>query len=202
MLTLLAALEPTARKEYLVGSFCLLIASSVLIIPFERMQMRHPMQRRGRDNDLNVALSRLKKERFCEAAFWNSKDPGEWRLSRIMQFPNDSSRWIDENGTHPMAPGAKNSILNRNAYEVLRVIRNALAHGNVIYLNSDGLELRNSELQYLGFLSRYEETPEQQTISSTYRLLVATDECFLQFIKAWARWVASFRLDAALSEAA
>jgi hypothetical protein len=201
-LTLLKALEPMARRERLLGSFCLLVASSVLVIPFERMQVRHPMHRKGTDNDLDGALRRLKRQPFHEAAFWNGEDPGEWRLSRIMRFPNDTGRWVDEKGIHPMAADAENLIRSRTAGEVLRWLRNALAHGNVVYLNENGREQRSSELQYLGFMSRYEETDHDRKSSDTYRLLVTTDERFLRFIKAWAQWVASFRLDARLSEAA
>lgn len=101
-----------------------------------------------------------------------------------------------------MAQHAVNSMAGRKAGAVLKVIRNALAHGNVVYLNDVGLEQRNTEVQYLGFLARYEETADQRAAAETYRLVVTTDENFLHFCRAWATWVASFRLDTSLSEAA
>jgi hypothetical protein len=202
-LTLLRMLEPMARKEHLVGSFSLLVASAVFVIPYERMQSRHPMHHKGRDGDLDRALRCLdKRENFCAARFWNGEDPGEWRFSRIMQHQNDTLRWLDEKGVHPMATGAANSIVRRKAGEVLRVVRNALAHGNVVYLNINGFEERNTKVQYLGFLSRYEESEEQKRAAETYRLVATTENCFLRFVKAWATWIASFPRDTQLSEAA
>ena len=53
-----------------------------------------------------------------------------------------------------MSAAAKNSLPDRKADEVLRVVRNALAHGNIVYLNENGFEQRNTKLQFLGFLSR------------------------------------------------
>ena len=79
---------------------------------------------------------------------------------------------------------------------------NALAHGNIVYLNESGFEQRDTKLQFLGFLSRYEETPEQKAQSETYRLVTTTEDEFLRFVKLWAKWVSQFRDDDRLSEAA
>ena len=43
---------------------------------------------------------------------------------------------------------AENSIERRKAGGVLRIIRNALAHGNVVYLNAEGYEQPNTEVRY------------------------------------------------------
>jgi hypothetical protein len=51
-LRLLEELEPSARKPELVGSFSILVASSAILIPYERMQSRHQMHRKERDSDL------------------------------------------------------------------------------------------------------------------------------------------------------
>lgn len=202
-IALLEMFEPMARAERLMGSFSLLVASAVFVIPYERMQETHPLNRRGRVADLDNALRRLdKRELFLEAKFWDRADPGEWRFSRIMANQNDTMCWVDEDGIHPMAPQATNSMGSRKAGLVLRVVRNALAHGNVVYLNAAGFEQRHTEVQYLGFLARYEECKEQRKVSETYRLVVTTDENFFRFVKAWATWIASFRLDTSLSEAA
>lgn len=76
-LDLLEMLEPKARERQLVGSFSLLVAASAFVIPYERMQSRHPMHLRGHDGDLDSALRRLdSKERFLEASFWNGAEPG------------------------------------------------------------------------------------------------------------------------------
>src|SRR5437868_1801593 len=172
-LSLLGELEPSARKHGLVASFSILVASSAILIPYERMRSHHPMHRKGQDGDLSRALRSLdKKELFYNAHFWKESSPGDWRFSRILTEPKDVGGWRDEDKRHPMAVDAKNTIAFRNAGQVVRVIRNSLAHGNIVYLNAQGLEVEGTKVAFLAFLSRYEETEESRKLAETYRLLV------------------------------
>jgi hypothetical protein len=201
-LRLLEMLEPQARKEELIGSFSLLVASAAFLIPYERMKSAHPMRKEG-DDDLTKALRSLdRKHKFLSAPFWPSADHGAWRFSRIMKNANDTRNWRDQKGFHPMAEKAENSIAERMAGEVLRVIRNALAHGNVVYLNADGHEEEDTKVEYLGFLSRYEESGDEKKIAETYRLVATTEDAFLEFVKAWAMWISKFDRNFNLVEAA
>jgi hypothetical protein len=95
-----------------------------------------------------------------------------------------------------------NSIDRRKAGEVLRVIRNALAHGNIVYLNKDGHEAPRTPVHFLAFLSRYEEEAEERAKAESYRLVAVTDESFLGFLRLWATWLATFPADVSLTEAA
>jgi hypothetical protein len=203
-LKLLDRVECWARKERLVGSLALLVASAAFVIPYERIKAAHPMHK-DEDDGLNEALRKLdKKEKFVNAPFWAGEAPGSWRYSRIMNNANDTSHWLDEDGKHPVGKDASNLIGKKTAGTVLRVIRNALAHGNVVYLSSDGLEEPGKDLKYLAFLSRYEETDEDKKRSETYRLVVASQHDFLAFVRAWANWIRSFdeSRDTTLFEAA
>lgn len=200
---LIEALEPTARQSGLVGSFSLLVAAAVFVIPYERMgSQKHPLHRAARDVDLFHALKSLRKKLFITAPFWNGESPDAWRFSRIVTNANNTEGWRDEEGHHPMTAQAKNSVQYRKADDVLRVIRNALAHGNIVYLNERGFEERDTKLQFLGFLSRYEETQERKAKAETYRLVTTTEDEFLRFVKLWAKWVSQFKGDNLLSEAA
>jgi hypothetical protein len=200
-LDLIEELEPTARRRELVGSFSLLVAATVFVIPYERMRSAHPLHKRTQNLDLFNGLKSLLKKPFIAAPFWNGSSPKAWRFSRIMNDPNDTARWKNEEGHHPMKASAKNSLPDRKADDVLRVIRNALAHGNVVYLNEHGFEEHNTKLQFLGFLSRYEETEEAKAKSKTYRLVTTTEDEFLRFVKLWAKWVSQFRDDNRLEAA-
>jgi len=71
-----------------------------------------------------------------------------------------------------------------------------------VYLNECGFEERNTKLQFLGFLSRYEEMEEQKAKAETYRLVTTTEDEFLRFVKLWAKWISKFQGDDRLSEAA
>ena len=202
-LRLLNQLEPSARQHELVGSLSILIASSAILIPYERMRSRHPMHHKGRDTDLSKALKSLeKREFFCKAQFWNDSSPGDWRFSRIMTDPYDTYGWRDEAGKHPLALDAKNTIDERKAGDVLRVVRNAIAHGNIVYLNDNGIEQAGTKVEFLAFLSRYEENEDSRTFPETYRVVVTTEENFLRFVKQWTTWIATFRDDVGMFRAA
>lgn len=194
-LRLLEATEPFARQEKLVGSFALLVASALFTIPYERLNVKHPLSASTSSTELYDALRIVQRKKFLEADFWNGMRPGDWRFSRIMTTPEVTSDWKDEKGMHPMHNDADNTIGRRDADAVLRVIRNALAHGNVVYLDKDGLETVGATVQYLAFLSRYEETPEQRAKSETYRIVATSEEVFLTFVKCWATWLDSFPPD-------
>jgi hypothetical protein len=99
-----------------------------------------------------------------------------------------------------MAKDSDNTIAQQRVKDVLRVIRNAFAHGNVVYLDENGSETRGAQVQYLAFLSRYEENQKQRKRAETYRLVVTTEEGFLHFVKAWAAWLAQFPADRLLGD--
>ncbi|TAW39041.1 hypothetical protein ELI17_37355 [Rhizobium ruizarguesonis] len=201
-LELIEMLETSAREKSLLGSFGLLAASAVLTIPFERMRTGHFLHDNERDADLVKHLKALEKAAFLKAPFWRkAPEDGEWRQSRIMGNVDKAHRWLDQDGRDPRSEEA-NTIQTRKASQVLRVLRNALAHGNIIYLDRDGEEIAGNQMVYMAFLSRYEETAEQCEQAETYRLVIATEDAFLHFVKSWAGWIADLDLDRRVDSAA
>lgn len=199
-LELLEAAEPIARARNLLTSFSLLAAASVLLIPYERLGRHHPnTQERG--SSLFSALRGLEKVDWLQAPFWRGRGNGRWHFSRIMGDPNDVAGWSDHKGRRSVAPDS-NLIDRKKAGEVLRVLRNALAHGNVVYLNGDFQEIAGTPVQYIAFLSRYEETEEQRNAAQTYRVVAARDEEFLDFLKSWASWISTFPAEQQIEDAA
>jgi hypothetical protein len=203
-LKLIAMLELRARHRELLGSFGLLAASAVLTIPYERMKSQHFLHKQDIDSDLAGALKRLQKTAFLQAPFWEKKIPGNWWQSRIFSAVQNVDGWRDKQGLHPFADGAVSKLTDqsRTADEVIRVLRNALAHGNVIYLDREFRETPGEQMVYMAFLSRYEETHEHRTTSETYRLVVTGEEEFLNFVKCWASWIGTLDDDGAVSKAA
>ncbi|UCI05684.1 hypothetical protein [Mesorhizobium sp. B1-1-8] len=185
---LINAVEGFARDHRLVGSFSLLAAAAVLTIPFERAQARHFLHRE-RDNQMTAAIDQLSKVKFTQAPFWLREGPGDWRQSHIVKNANSVEHWVARDGRHPLAKGAEDFLARKRTHEVLRTIRNALAHGNIVYLNKDGEEREGDIVHYLAFLSRYEEGAEAQAQAETYRVIVTTEDEFLRFIKLWANWI-------------
>ncbi|WP_049758144.1 hypothetical protein [Phenylobacterium zucineum] len=164
-LALLDAAEPIARKQDLLTSFALLAAASVLVIPYERLKGHHP-NKQERGSALYEELRQLERRPWQDAPFWAGAAPEAWQFSRIMGDPNDVASWKDQAGRPSMSAEA-NTINKRRAGEVLRVMRNALAHGNVVYLNKAGREAAGTPAYFIAFLSRYEEDAAQREKSET-----------------------------------
>lgn len=193
-LELIRSVEDYARDRRLIGSFSLLVAAAVLTIPFERAKTRHFLHRPV-DDPMTQLVDGLEKVKFVNAPFWGDQPPVDWRQSHIVANVNSVEHWIARDGKHPFAQDAEDFLPKKTASEVLRIIRNALAHGNIIYLNKDGEEREGDMLHYLAFLSRYEEDDIRRAQSETYRLLITTEEEFLAFVKLWAGWIGHQPID-------
>jgi hypothetical protein len=164
-----------------------MLASSIILVPLERAKNEHPIQQE-QGGGLQGSLKKLEKRKWLAADFWAGAPPGEWRFSRIMGDPNNVQHWLDEKGDSSFAENA-NTIQRRRVGEVLRVLRNALAHGNIVYLNEHGQEIQGERVQHLAFLSRYEESEGDREKAETYRVVTVRETDFLPFIRAWAQWV-------------
>lgn len=186
-LQLLDAFESIAQDRDLFGTFSVMLASSILLVPWERASNRHPLKQEH-GGGLQTALKSLEKQKWLKADFWAGKNPGEWRFSRIMGDPNNVYEWKDEGG-NPSFSTEANTIDKRSAGEVFRVLRNALAHGNIVYLDEGGWETEGARVQHIAFLSRYEESEAQRAAGETYRLVTGRETDFLPFVRAWALWV-------------
>lgn len=176
---LLAMLEPQARASDLVGSFALLVASAAFTIPFARMTEKgHPAGEP--EATLSSAIEALKKKSFLDAPFWNGLTPAFFRYAKIVNSPEHAGGWRDDAGVHPIKLGE-----NKDGNTVLRTIRHALAHGNVVYLDQNGHEMPGSQVRYLAFLCKHERDP-------AYRAVIFDEESFLAFLKCWISWLQTF----------
>lgn len=176
---LLDMLEPHARGAELVGSFALLVASAAFTIPFGRMtEADHPLGRPERG--LSRAIRQLRRRSFLETPFWGETAPAFFRYARIINDPEYAGGWRDEAGIHPI-----HSAEIKDSNTVLRTVRHALAHGNVVYLDENGHESPGSRLRYLAFLSKHED-------ERSHRVAIFGEEDFLAFLKAWIAWVQTF----------
>ena len=176
---LLEMLEPQARDADLVGSFALLVASAAFTIPFARMtEAKHPLGRP--EPGLSGAIRRLRRVPFLEAPFWNGDVPEFFRYAKIVNDPEFTEGWSDEAGNHPIS-----STETKDGNTVLRTIRHALAHGNVVFLDENGHEKPGNQLRFLAFLSRHED-------GKSHRVAIFGEEDFLTFLKAWIVWLQTF----------
>lgn len=118
-LDILKHFEPYAKKRNREVTLILMAASSAFLIPRERLVRAHPSRDSVR---FGRTLSRFNKEldaKWGESSL--SKDVSEWRYGVTKDLDNGPDAWP--------APDAKAS--EKNVSEVLAIIRNALAHGNL-----------------------------------------------------------------------
>ena len=176
---LLNLLEPLARERDLVGSLSLLVASAAFTIPFGRLtETDHPLGRP--EHELAKAIRRLRRRPFLEAPFWNGASPDFFRYARVVNDPEYAGAWRDEAGKHPLQ-----SAESKDGNTVLRTIRHALAHGNVVYLDENGHESPGHRLRYLAFLSKHDD-------GQSYRVAIFGEDDFLKFLKSWIAWLQTF----------
>lgn len=177
---LLDMLEGQARKADLVGSFALLVASASFTIPFGRItETRHPLGRS--ESALSDAIKGLKRcKSFLNAPFWNGNPPELFRYAKILNDPEHAEHWRNADGVHPI-----NSSEKKDANTVLRTIRHALAHGNVVYLDENGHEKPGNSLCFLAFLDKHDD-------GKSHRVVIFEEEGFLAFLKAWIAWLQTF----------
>lgn len=79
---LFSLMEPIACDRQLVGSFSLIVATSVFLIPYERMKMAHPLNQRAPEGQLYDAIGRIERQLFLDAEFWKNYPDVAWRFSR------------------------------------------------------------------------------------------------------------------------
>lgn len=174
---LLDMLEPQAREHDLFGSFALLVASAAFNIPFGRItEDGHPLGQP--EPPLSTAIKNLERQPFLDAPFWRGAQPAFFRYARIVNDPSHAAGWQDEGGQHPL-----HSIDAADGFRVLKTIRHALAHGNVVYLNEHGHEVPGERVRFLAFLSRN---------NRHHRVAIFDEESFLAFLKAWIAWIQEF----------
>ena len=83
------------------------------------MKARHPLNRGGA-NALYSAIRHVERQRFLDAEFWLAEEVAHpWRFGRIMNDVNRTNEWQDEQGLHPMAAEAVNTIARRTVDRVL-----------------------------------------------------------------------------------
>lgn len=174
---LLDMLEPLARQRNLLGSFALLVASAAFNIPFGRItEDNHPLG--APDPSMSAAIRALEAQPFLDAPFWQGRPPTYFRFACIANDPSYAAGWVDDIGQHPLQSGEQD-----NGYRVLKTIRHALAHGNVVYLNERGHEVPGERVKFLAFLSRN---------NRQHRVAIFDEESFLAFLKAWIAWLQEF----------
>jgi len=185
------------------------MATPIITLPIERVE-RHRgkediayLNERPLDEWVAQEVDRvLVKGRLGQAAFY---DEGQWRFASIpyrgenlaMQFPNELREALSNDA-------ALANAANLPASQWSSCLRNALAHGGVLYLDRNGYHEHGQRAEAFAFVSaRYpkyslEEYPDcaplygkRDTSKAPEQLMVLSisERGFLSFLQRWVRWL-------------
>ena len=124
------------------------------------------------EDELFAAVEGLKGDAFHRSGLLERRKAFFFRYAMILTDPEE----LKLAGLTSGASTRLNRQRTTDANVVLRTIRNALAHGNVVYLNSEGFETAGNRLVYLAFLC-------ENRGSKGYRAAIFTEESFPRISK-------------------
>ena len=200
-LSLLHAFKADVEERELLGSFGLMMAGALLVIPWERTKGDHVLE--GDDNDINSAIRKIKGQKFLEADFWQTNNHSSWKKTKIKGEANNPNRWRGPNGLHPFNQRTKNEMPDAKVDRVIRIMRNAIAHGSVVYLDERGKETPGEKVAYLAFVAlganmEYEALRAAQKSSDytgiNFDLVMVSELDFITFLEEWATWLSQIPL--------
>lgn len=183
-LEVLEMAEKQARLQQRDVTLSLMVASAGFVVPYERLSSKkeHPSGDSVRFSDASSRLDSLIKTSFVESEL--AKGAKSWCGGSLATISGDPDSWGELRAAKP---------LNRDKTVggVIRVLRNALAHGNIFtYQNPiSGIvfvsERRNDDNKITGF-----------------SFLRVSPEDFMAFLRGWFRFLKTTHIPAEIIESA
>jgi hypothetical protein len=129
-----------AQRNDLEVTLLLNVASSGLIVPYTRLsEDAHPARDADRFAEAKAKLDRVLDTALLNSELWNTTDPRSWRFGELRDLSGDPDAWHLDT--------LKLVSREKKARSIVKVLRNALAHGNIFTRGSPHIDT-------LVFLSR------------------------------------------------
>lgn len=202
-LRLIEELWPAAEKVFpkdgshlgpLTTTFLLSMSMPIINLPIERMERHKSPTGEGYADDrhinpdvvkeLNEALGGrpVRRARFFE--------PGSWRYYRAAP-PMNVSRGLPENVADALIEDQ--AIADAGALcgsQWCSILRNALAHGGIAYLDGEGRTRAHTPVTNLAFVSGiYDKADLRHEAPVGYHVLRISEEAYLRFLQIWVNWL-------------
>lgn len=177
---LLNLAEKQARAQDREVTLVLLVASAGFVIPFERLRppgkLDHPIGDRERYPEYSEKLKQLMDSKFRGSELHPEQDT-LWKAGNLKCIQGDPDSWPELN---------KNKTLSseKTTSNVLKGIRNALAHGNIF--------TTGNPISSIIFVSV--NTNDEGDQITGYSFIKTSPEAFLSFLKAWFTFVKQQKL--------
>jgi len=156
-----------AGENNLEVTLLLSMAASGFVIPYARLsESAHPTKDAESFKVAKDKLDAELKKPFLASELWGKDRPDSWRFGQLENIDGDPDSW-----------GLKQFealSISEQARDITRILRNALAHGN-IYTRG------NPHIEKLVFLSRVEHSQPELG----YNCLIVSPLDLKQFMKNW-----------------
>lgn len=190
----------------LTTTFLLAMATPIITFPIERIERYRGkaeagyMNERPLDEAMATEVDRvLIKGTLGKAPFFRE---GDWRFAVIQNDNyNLARRYPDELHDALSAADALDAASKMPSQEWTSCLRNALAHGGVLYLDGQGRPSHDQQAEMLAFVSAKYQPDDLRRSRSPERLKVLRieEKAFRSFLHAWADWVRGSGLGASLA---
>jgi hypothetical protein len=166
----------SAESNDLEVTLLLAIAGSGLLIPYARLtESEHPSKDKNRFESAKNSINGVLTSKFLGSPLNPESNPGSWKIGSLVDVADSPDFW----DWTRIKPISKDKTVN----PLLKILRNALAHGNIFTMGSRNIES-------IVFLSKINaEDP-----AAGYNCLVVGPADFKDFISRWLRLLAEAKI--------
>jgi len=187
----------------LKATFLLSVSMPIVILPIERIlkYKRKPTEVHMNDAILNARLAdAVDRAMDFEAKVHEAKFfAGSWQYATLQKgsgFPNLAADGLPVDiAQHLDSPDAVEHARNLSANRFCKILRNALAHGGVLYLDQYGRSGSGAPVRRFAFVST--DNPNNPTKLHFLRIKMADYRAFLQ---RWVDWLNGEAMEEILAE--
>lgn len=187
----------------LKATFLLSVSMPIVILPIERIlkYKRKPAEVHMNDAILNARLAdAVNRAIDFEAKVYETKFfTGSWQYATLEKgsgFPNLAADGLPDNIAQQLdSSDAVEDARNLSANRFCKILRNALAHGGVLYLDQYGRSRSGAPVRRFAFVST--DNPANPTKLHFLRIKMADYRAFLQ---RWVDWLNGEAMEEVLAE--
>ena len=166
----------SAESSDLEVTLLLAVAGSGLLIPYARLtESEHPSQDKSRFELAKNSINSVLNSKFFGSPLNPESDPGSWKVGSLVDITDSPDFW----DWTKIKPISKDKTVN----PLLKILRNALAHGNIFTMGSPSIES-------IVFLSKLDAKDPH----AGYNCLVVGPADFKEFISRWLTLLAAAKI--------
>lgn len=188
------------RKDIPEATFLLSVSIPIVILPIERIQkyIKKTDESHMNDVDLDRDLANAIKgafnasEKFCDQEFFKED---EWQYDSLKKgkgFPNLAINGLTDEIEKQLTRLEAGQL---STCRFFRILRNALAHGRVLYLNKDGRSSYGDDVHSFVFVST-----DKVNKPTELRILRINMADYRRFLGDWVAWMSKNSIDRAMKE--